>query len=766
MTALSRLTIEHLRGSVAPFTLSFEKGKKLTVVYGENGTGKTTICDALEFIGKGKVGSLEGRGLGNPGSYWPSLGKSAGDVSVRLDAGATTCTAKMRNRTVTATPPEYRPRVEVLRKNQIAQLLEAKPGERYAAIERFIDIAGIEASEESLRTLINDLKSNRDTAVAIVAENQTAILQFWESAGKPGAKALSWAKAEVLPNRSLVEAMTITLGELCTAFQRLSDYPKRSEALIAARDAASANATKAESLLQDALGNTAAEAGELVGILETALPYLAKHPDPKHCPLCESSENIANLRLAVEQRLQQFTALQEVRNNKANADATLRSAEEKLANLQSDLIHDGKCFEALRAQHTWEDVITLSSTPPPAKLDTIAQWITENAQLLASWRSIESARRDHEKFIGTLKKALETYEANLVRQKELDLLLPRLNRAHDIMREERRRFTDEILSTIAAEVGRLYESIHPGEGLEKISLELDPNKRASLEIGARFAGKNAPPQAYFSQSHLDTLGLCVFFALASMDDPGSTILVLDDILTSVDEPHVERLIEMLYTETAQFRHCIITTHYRPWREKFRWGWLKNGQCHFVELAKWTLDSGIQHVQSLADIERLTALLKETPPDPQLVCSKAGVALEAALNFLTERYECAVPRKPHAQYTLGDLLPAIHKKLRAALKVDVLGTAPDMARTHTTIALGPMLDELERIALVRNVFGAHFNALSFALLDADAIRFGTQVQSLLAALTCRVEGWPCSSKSGSYWATAGETRCLHPLRKPT
>jgi AAA15 family ATPase/GTPase len=63
-SALQKLTISHLRGSVVPFALSFEKGKKLTIVYGENATGKTTICDAFEFLAHGRVGSLENRGLG------------------------------------------------------------------------------------------------------------------------------------------------------------------------------------------------------------------------------------------------------------------------------------------------------------------------------------------------------------------------------------------------------------------------------------------------------------------------------------------------------------------------------------------------------------------------------------------------------------------------------------------------------------------------------------------------------------------------------
>jgi len=34
--------------------------------------------------------------------------------------------------------------------------------------------------------------------------------------------------------------------------------------------------------------------------------------------------------------------------------------------------------------------------------------------------------------------------------------------------------------------------------------------------------------------------------------------VLDDVLGERDEPHVERLIEMLYAEAVKFRHCVIT----------------------------------------------------------------------------------------------------------------------------------------------------------------------------------------------------------------
>ncbi len=762
-----KLTIEHLRGSTVPFSLSFEKGKKLTIVYGENGTGKSTLCDAFEFLGKGRIGSLENRGLGKTGRYWYSVGKAASDVTVSLETASATCAGRIQKGEVVCIPPGVRPRVEVLRRNQILSLVEAKPGDRYAAISRFIDVAGVETSEASLRELIRDLTTSRGEAVARVQENQDAIHNFWEAAGKPGNDSLTWAEAECKREPKTFEAEIQALAALQAAYNRLTDYPERlknsEKAVKAARETAVTSKQKEE----QCMGNIAGDSGAVVDLLEAAKGYLHKHPAPAVCPLCESSEKAADLANRVTKRLATFSALQAAqRQNKTDQQAVQR-AEQQLESIEQSAKTHAAEFQQCRNEHDWPNDIELPKTPAPENVTALADWLSSTAHLPAQWRKAETNRNDKSRFIETLKKAIKTCRENTKAQKDLDELLPKLKKALEIVEEERKRFTDGILAAIAGEGGRMYEAIHPGEGLNKISLELDPNRRASLEIGASFCGQSGtPPQAYFSDSHLDTFGLCTFLALAALDQPDNTILVLDDVLASVDEPHVERLIEMLYTEVLKFRHCVITTHYRPWKEKLRWGWLKNGQCQFVELSKWTASNGLMLLKSIPDTERLRQLLAETPPDPQLVCAKAGVILEAALDFLTQLYECAVPRRPNAVYTLGDLLPSVDKKLRQALKVEVLKEQDLVGTpTYSPVALAPILDELTRIAQARNVFGCHFNAMSFQLLDADAIGFGQQVLALMDALTDPTNGWPRSAKSGSYWATAGETRRLHPLKKP-
>jgi energy-coupling factor transporter ATP-binding protein EcfA2 len=768
--ALKSLTVEHLRGSISSFTLSFEKSKNLTVIYGENGTGKSTICDALDFLGKGNVGSLDNRGLGKTNKYWHSIGKSPNDVLVKLESSTGSCSATLSKKGVMLNPPDEQPRIEVLRRSQILSLIEAKASERYHAISHFIDVSAVEKSESALRQLIRTIENDSEVAVARVQENRETIDRFWEQAGRPGSNAMDWARGETQRDQQTLDLQRAAIDTLKTSFNKLLGYPDQYTAQLKYCEAADSEYEQAQLRVEELKTQAANDYLDILEVLQAAQQHFASHSNPIVCPLCESAENIVGLPEKVNTRIASHNIANQLKNAQITVDAKRLAVSTQNQRL-TDLLHRAlidveRLVQASQSEHLPKGV-GLPKIPFPSNIGDWEEWLNETKELVIEWDKIADESVDSKKFINTLKISLQVLQQNTSIQYDLDNVLPRLKAALEIAENERRKFTDQILHNIAIEVGRLYEAVHPGEGLNKISLELDPIKRASLEIATEFNGiGDTPPQAYFSDSHLDTLGLCVFLALAKMESPEETMLVLDDVLGSVDEPHVDRLIEMLYSEASAFKHCIITTHYKPWKQKLRWGWLKNGQCQFVELNRWTDSKGISLIRSIPDVERLRILLAESPPDPQLVCAKAGVILEAALDFLTLLYECHVPRRTDGLYTLGDLLPAIDKKLRLVLRVEHKKELTDGSIIYIEKALAPHLDELIRIAQLRNVFGCHFNSLSFDLLDTDAIAFGAEVLALIDCLIDHEAGWPRNSKSGSYWATAGETRRLHPLKRPS
>lgn len=144
---LKRLEVSALRGATRKFCLDFDAGKKITIIYGENGSGKSTICDAVELLANGKVGSLEGKGLGRTESYWHATGARASDMAVTLASTRGQWSARVVHGKVMVSPEQGRPNAAVLRRSQILGLIAQRPGNRFDAIRPFLDIEAVEKSE-------------------------------------------------------------------------------------------------------------------------------------------------------------------------------------------------------------------------------------------------------------------------------------------------------------------------------------------------------------------------------------------------------------------------------------------------------------------------------------------------------------------------------------------------------------------------------------------------------------------------------------------
>jgi hypothetical protein len=761
---MRQLEIDSVRGASVPFVLPFAKGKRLTIIYGENGNGKTTICDGLELLGKGAITSLDDRGLGKTARYEQTLGRKREQMVVRLTTTDGICCASVTKAGVEIDNSELRPTIAILRRASMLKLLEADPAKRYEAIKGFIDVGRVERAEDALRKALKDVEAESKLAVSQVQGNLDILTGFWHTAGAPGSGALQWASQHANTETESIQRQVAGLQAIRTALTELAPFPAAYDLAVATAQAAGHAAQQAAAAYRAALENVATGTEEIMDILHAAQRYLSPIAEVTACPLCLSGDKTEDLKASVDLRVEALDGLKTTRSVRDKAAKEALAAQKDLESLHSryDLARDK--FAHAHAAPEWKANVSIIRVPVPPTIEGLPAWLASARTASEDWEQKEGELTA----VVSLKAGLASYHQNVSAADRLAKEEPCLRQVLGVVESARHAFVGEVLQAISSDVGALYEEVHPGEGLSRIILQLDEARRSSLQIEARFGGQDdLPPMAYFSQSHLDTLGLCIFIALAKRGDSRSTILVLDDVLTSVDEPHVDRVIEMLYRQAQHFQHCIFTTHYGPWRQKYRWGFLKTGDCDFVELGSWTLDGGVKLVGAVPELERLRKLLSGPDPDVQSVCSKAGVVLEAMLNFLTLQYQCPVPRRVGSGYTLGELLPSVSKKLKDALKVEVLAAdASEMQVVTQTIALEPILSELDKIRNVRNLSGAHFNELSFELLDSDAIHFAQLVADLASALIDDDHGWPKSDKSGSHWSNSGDTRRLHPLKKPS
>lgn len=84
------ITLKGFRGATQPASVVFDTSKSLSLIFGENGTGKSTIIDGFDFLCDQRFGSLENYSIGKSAkTLIPSQGKKPADCFVELVSDVT-----------------------------------------------------------------------------------------------------------------------------------------------------------------------------------------------------------------------------------------------------------------------------------------------------------------------------------------------------------------------------------------------------------------------------------------------------------------------------------------------------------------------------------------------------------------------------------------------------------------------------------------------------------------------------------------------------
>jgi len=767
---LKKLTIKGLRGATGESSLEFAQNKKITMIFGENGTGKSTIVDAFSFLCERDAGSVLERS-GTRIEHTVSLGKQKQDVCVELETDSGTWTAKFNGNAPEVTPCTGHPSLRVLRRSTVLRLVEAQPADRFNELRSFLSLSGIEASEDALRNAKQSANTNLEASIQSLRDATDSLQAYWEKEDSPGDTALKWAKSEKETDVSELNQEKAKITELKTPLEALKlDYDRIATSKNS-KEAAKEADDSARDKLQEEAEKISGQSSELLGVLQSAQAFVKKSEDLKECPVCEQSIDQPKLSESIDQRIAAMSALKSATSAAARTKRTLTSAEDaydtviKSVALKAALActafkeHSLKCLEgfdidsaALNIPEGEEHPATILRVKPLVDkiVDIVAKLDERSDEIQAS-----TTKRNA---ITTL---LEQIEQSEKKQIELDRILKGLTTAHTIVETKRKDFVRAILEDISEEVDRLYKKIHPNESIGGLTLLLKKGVKGSLLLHGDFHTKSKiPPQAYFSESHLDTLGLCIFLALAKKYE--TDVVILDDVITSVDSSHLKRIIELIDEESDHFEHVILTTHYRPWRDQYRYHSVANQKLSFVELRFWSLANGINvHTNKLA-IEDLESALQPENFDRQVSAQRAGILLESILNTLSTKYGTKVPNKRPPDYTLGELLSSL-KKLSKIIKVERFDTEGNLTEE---ISLEDKFNAVDQMFWIRNKVGAHFNFDGLEVSDHEVMDFGTSTLELVKTIVCPHSGTIPQKRNGSSWESANGMTKLHPLTKPS
>ena len=778
-TRIGSVELESFRGIRSRKALRFQ-GKSL-LLFGENGTGKSSFVEGLERVLTGRVSTLDGRGQGiSSDRHSIHVLDSKPDASVVLTNGDL-ITLSGVNTKLSPLAQSYAaagqvPDHFILRRSKVLRFVEAVPKDRYELLRPFLPLMEVSSFETSLAAAVQNLETVLTKAKfdERTARDDIARLPGIELIGtdlSPGTilAALQSTLSDLMlspvsdlsaiPNlqNEIDTSIDKVQAKLATLSQASGRMPDLSPLRSLGEHAPGLDTAAVLAALQDERAKSAAVVDEASAAMKSALADISvwiEDNAPLECPVCEQPIDpqrvSARIKLKVasvnellraqalrRSRQQELeTAVQSAQNAVVRAfsrptgvaDEWWDSREIALRDINQKL-GAAKC--ALKSEADWEFLTTRSLADVRTGLSRIAGDATQPITSPDAGESTSLKVRltklyQLQSTIPQLEPLLAVMAARMNATREATRRAAVARRALIHLQDARKNIVQEIYSELAGDIDDIYSRVHPDESVGDISLDVKTSGQGSANLRGRFHDrKGQDPRAYFSEAHLDTLGISVFLALRKRllrVNPDFDLLVLDDVLTSVDAPHASRFADVLLTD---FSGCqlLITTHSRIWYEHLRGLIAGKGLDQafaFLAIHRWSLEDGPDIRDFVEQRDELEAALKNGSP-----ASMAGSAGRLLENLLLEmRFELglAVPAKRGERYTLMDLWPAFKKRINK----DFRGVVTQC---------GAQIADIERLWFTRNWVGAHFNEWAEELSAQDAQYLAIAVLDLFDCLRC-------------------------------
>ena len=198
----------------------------------------------------------------------------------------------------------------------------------------------------------------------------------------------------------------------------------------------------------------------------------------------------------------------------------------------------------------------------------------------------------------------------------------------------------------------LYKQLH-GTDEDCFQAQLRP-EGAALKFEVDFYGRGShPPHALHSEGHQDSMGLCLYLALAERLTGGLIELtILDDVVMSVDADHRRELCHVLATAFPN-RQFLITTHDKTWAAQLRTEKVVNSKGS-IEFYNWKVETGPQISYEVDAWEKIKADLDKN--DVPNAAARLRRSSEEYFRQVCDSLRAEVVFRVDGRWELGELLP--------------------------------------------------------------------------------------------------------------
>ncbi len=665
---IKAIELSWFRGAADP--VSLEPGSKSMVVYGLNGSGKSSFVDAVEYVLKdGRISHLAREYSGKrqeravPNTHKPQSRKT--ELTIKFEDNSELKTEIRDDGSHTSSGAEaaamrtWDYRRTVLRQDEVAEFVHDTKGEKYSVLLPLLGLHQMEVAAENLRQLAKSIEEQSGLQETKIILKEVATKRE-ETFGKHSDQQIL-AEVERLhgkycPGKASTRDPLSRCREVETALDtRISASSADQRRHVALQDVAAlalkggVDAVRAASVkLAGAVEPLIAERLE---VLQSTRGFVAGLGDAEQveCPACGRLISIhafgEHVR-AERERLREV--IQDFENRKATVGAlcsTLSSLKSVFAKPDLKPWRDSCAEEALGDSFGHLDSISpeaLRSSCGDGDLKAIEDKLLPlvDAAVSASKDAPPDARQ-----LSTDKKTVEAGSAVIASREQAgsaeraEALVSFVRSLEQGVREEIRLRSKAVVDEISMDLRTMWAILDPGKAIEDVHLYLPGNADKAIDIGLKFHGvKQDSPRLTLSEGYRNALGLCIFLAMAKREADIDRPLFLDDVVVSLDRNHRGMIAELLGKEFSG-RQVIVLTHDREWYAELRQQLDAKNWTFKALLPYETPDLGIRWSHKTTTFDDARSQLKTRPDSAG---NDARKIMDVELALVAERLQLWLP----------------------------------------------------------------------------------------------------------------------------
>lgn len=162
---------------------------------------------------------------------------------------------------------------------------------------------------------------------------------------------------------------------------------------------------------------------------------------------------------------------------------------------------------------------------------------------------------------------------------------------------------ENFISNFSFRINEYYQFMNPNEPFQGIKIVTigEEDELNGITIQYLYEGKwVSPPQKYFSESHLNCFGLSFFLASVKAFNKENKFVLLDDVISSFDSTHRKKFADLIIEKFSDYQF-ITLTHEREWYNNMikplakKKGW-------YINEVKWSEKDGTNFDETPSELK--------------------------------------------------------------------------------------------------------------------------------------------------------------------